>query len=58
MSRYLAHSYRDEIPAPRRPIEPIITGWREVGEILLGVAVLATLLLGIPFLLWLAWTPA
>lgn len=49
-----AHSLRDELYEPRKPIEPIVGGSREVREVVAGMAVL--LLLGVAF--WLLFAIA
>ena len=51
--RKLAHSYRDELYPPRQPIEPTIFTRRDLFEIVVGVPILAALMFGLPFLLWL-----
>ena len=50
--RTLAHDYRSELPEPRPTIEPITFTRRDLIEIVFGVPILASLFLGIPFLLW------
>ena len=51
-ARQLAHSYADEIV--RRPvIEPVHFTRRDLIEIVVGTPVMAVLLFGLPFLLWL-----
>jgi hypothetical protein len=42
--RPLGHTYADEIPPPRPPVEPVVTSWREAVGILLQAALI---LLGI-----------
>lgn len=53
MARHLAHDYRAELPPPRPAIEPVRFTVRDLMEIVVGVPVMAVLLFGLPFLLWL-----
>lgn len=51
-----AYSLADDLPPAREPLEPIITGWRDVVGILAGTAVL--LLCFIALLVWTVILPA
>lgn len=54
MNRRLAHSYLDELPARREPAVPAESWENTWWGILAQVLIVAALMLGIPFLIWLA----
>lgn len=54
---YLAHSYADELPPKREPIEPIITSWWEAVKIIGMMILVGALFVGIGLLLFL-WAGA
>ena len=55
--RNLAHSYADELPPARQPIEPIVTSWWEAAKIIGMAAVVLAIMLAVLFVLFL-WAGA
>lgn len=52
LRRPRAHTLADELCPPRRPIEPVTGGWREVFEIIAGVLVMGGIY--VAFIAWVA----